>query len=129
MTAIGVSLCDRLGDRRHELGVERVDGDGDRAAAGEADVEAVLVVETVVDEFAGEPFSTSFASRITAGSTQPPVTPPAISRGDETASAAPGSRGAEPIRSTTEPSATAEPSPVHRWRVAMMSFMPWPDSC
>ena len=42
--------ADRVGDRRHELRVERVDGDGDLAAAGEADVEPVLVVEAVVDE-------------------------------------------------------------------------------
>ena len=40
----------RVGDRRHELRVEPVDRDGDPAAAGEADVEAVLVVEPVVDE-------------------------------------------------------------------------------
>ena len=51
------------------------------------------------------------------------MTPPAISRFDETASAAPGSRGAEPIRSTTEPSATAAPSPVHRSRISMMSLI------
>ena len=70
-----------------------------------------------------EPFSTSVASRITAGSTQPPVTEPATSPVAETASVAPGSRGAEPIRSITEPSATAVPSPVQRSRMGRMSFI------
>ena len=74
----------------------------------------------------GEPFSTSVASRITAGSTQPPVTEPATSPAPETASVAPGSRGAEPIRSITEPTATAVPSDVQRSRMEIMSLIDRP---
>ena len=55
---------------------------------------------------------------ITAGSTQPPVTDLAISPRSFRASDAPGSRGAEPRRSTTVASATRRPSacqPRARW--------------
>ena len=71
----------------------------------------------------GDPFSTSVASRMTAGSTQPPVTDPATSPALETARVAPGSRGAEPMRSITEPTATAVPSAVHRSRMEIMSLI------
>ena len=99
MTAIGRSDAHRLGDRRDELRVEPVDGDGDPAAAGEADVEAVLVVEPVVERAArASRSSTSLASRITAGSTQPPVTPPATSRVDGD-----GERGAGVARGRADP--------------------------
>src|SRR4051794_36294010 len=74
----------------------------------------------------GEPFSTSVASRITAGSTQPPVTEPAISPAPETASVAPGSRGAEPMRSITDPTAMAVPSDVQRSRMEIMSLIDRP---
>src|SRR5206468_5569388 len=54
------------------------------------------------------------AARITAGSTQPPVTEPATSPVAETARAAPGSCGADPARSTTVPRATGTPAAVQR---------------
>ncbi len=43
-------VAHRLGDRPHDLRVETVDGDGDPAAAVQAHIEAVVIVQAIVDE-------------------------------------------------------------------------------
>jgi hypothetical protein len=51
------------------------------------------------------------------------VTEPATSPALETARVAPGSRGADPTRSITDPTATDDPSDVHRSRMEIMSLI------
>ena len=73
------------------LPVERLDEQVDRAAAGEADGEGVVVGVAERDDARRRlPASTASASDTTAPSTQPPLTLPATSPSSLTAMAAPG---------------------------------------
>ena len=119
---------DRVGDLGHELRIEGVNGDGDRAAAREPDVEALVVGEPVAADAARR--AVQHLGRLAdhggldaaAGARSP-----AISPAPETASVAPGSRGAEPMRSITDPTAMAVPSDVHRSRMEIMSLIDRPN--
>src|SRR5690349_3826168 len=64
----------------------------------------------------------SSAASTTAPSTQPPETEPATSPDALTAIAAPGSRGLEPITSTTRAIAAVWPAACHRAMSASTSF-------
>src|SRR5690348_14609438 len=64
----------------------------------------------------------SSAASTTAPSTQPPETEPATSPASLTAIAAPGSRGLEPITSTTRAIAAVWPAPCQRATSASTSF-------
>ena len=122
VSAAGRSSATARASARDEGRVERCDQDPDRAAAGEADLERRRRRRSRTRAAArAPPSSTSCASRITAGSTQPPVTEPAISPRSFSASDAPGSRGAEPRRSTTVAIATRRPSACQRTSVGRMS--------
>src|ERR1044071_5580819 len=68
------------------------------------------------------PASTSKASVSIAPSTQPPETDPATSPASLTAIAAPGSRGLEPITSTTRAMAAVWPAACHRLMSVRTSF-------
>ena len=102
---------------------ERLDEEVDRAAAGEADGEGLVVAVAERDEARGRRrSSTSSASVTTAPSTQPPDTEPMTSPDLVDGHGRARVAGPEPSRSTTRASATCWPASRQRSMSCVISF-------